>query len=340
MTKVTVVIPTANRPAFLRAAIQSVASQTGVGRIEKVIVSENGGNHESGRVCAAFADRLPIEYCFREAATSAVDHVARLFDEAEGDFLAFLCDDDWWMSGHLENSLGTLEKDANAAAAFSASLHVESESANAAEIYRPAPLRVAAGGEMEPAWRALARDQVLAAAWLCTPFHFSSMVARTSALKRANALMRAAHPNWADRILEAGLAMHGTILYYPQPEIGIRMHAGNWRSGRKEAEMLASDREGTRQVESLAGQAGLDLAAFWAERLPGVSPAWRNELANRFLPLLDLAGLKKRGLHAALFPSKRFLAMKIVDYYLSRYLRPWIPPVLLGWHRQLKRRAG
>jgi hypothetical protein len=48
---VTVIIPTCNRPQFLREALESVRQQTALDRIGQVIVSENGGCREYNTVC-------------------------------------------------------------------------------------------------------------------------------------------------------------------------------------------------------------------------------------------------------------------------------------------------
>jgi hypothetical protein len=61
---INVIIPTASRPQMLRTALQSVAAQTAVDEIDRVFVSENGGNRESEKICAEFP-ALPITYIFR-----------------------------------------------------------------------------------------------------------------------------------------------------------------------------------------------------------------------------------------------------------------------------------
>jgi glycosyltransferase involved in cell wall biosynthesis len=64
MKCLSVVVPTAARPAYLRTALKSVANQTAADNILEVIVSENLSDKTSQGVCEEFPS-LPIKYVFR-----------------------------------------------------------------------------------------------------------------------------------------------------------------------------------------------------------------------------------------------------------------------------------
>src|ERR1039457_4559572 len=127
MTPISVLLPTANRPAMLRTALRSIAAQTALSAVGEVVVIENLGNRASEKVCQEFP-QLPIRYFFRdppippgfESARDAMRHV-------KSDFMAILFDDDWWMPEHLEIALESIAMRSDAVAASCAYLQVTGE---------------------------------------------------------------------------------------------------------------------------------------------------------------------------------------------------------------------
>ncbi len=340
MKNVTVVITTANRPQYLASALRSVAEQTAVGEIESVVVSENAGNRDSEKVCARFAGSLPIRYLFQQPQLTPSQHFRNVYASVTSDYAAVVHDDDWWFKGHLECSLSALRANPAASAAFSAALFVESELSLASEVYKPAPLVAAARPADHLSWWTLSSAQILAASWLCTPFHFSAMVLRRDAIRQAGEDVLRAHPNYADRIAEAGLPALGPVLFYPQPTVGVRLHSGNYRSDKTARHLHEADLEGTEKVSELARSQGIDLPGFWREILPGLSPEYRNSVANRFYLLFGGKGIRAMGLGPLLFPSRTFAAMKFCDRHLSGWVRPVLPPIVFTTYRRLRRKVS
>jgi len=97
---VSVVIPTYNRPDFLREALASVFAQTHK-QIE-VIVVDDGSTYETGMVLDELADKLRSIRLSRSGI-----HAARNtgLEAAKGEFLAFLDHDDLWHPTKLEKHL-------------------------------------------------------------------------------------------------------------------------------------------------------------------------------------------------------------------------------------------
>ena len=102
MPKVSVVIPTKGRPALLMRAIDSVLAQT-MADVEVVVVID-GHDPETTARLATVTDRR-VRVC--QNATSRGSGKARNIGawRAEGDWIAFLDDDDVWLPRKLERQL-------------------------------------------------------------------------------------------------------------------------------------------------------------------------------------------------------------------------------------------
>jgi len=112
---VSVIVPTRDRPAWLRRALESVCRQT-YPRLEIIVVNDGGVEVES--IVRELGGRRPIvtvslgESRERSAARNAGLALAR------GVYVAYLDDDDWYYPMHLERLVGALEE-SGAAVAYS-----------------------------------------------------------------------------------------------------------------------------------------------------------------------------------------------------------------------------
>jgi glycosyltransferase involved in cell wall biosynthesis len=117
--RVSVCIPTVNRPAFLREAIASVARQTW--RDFEIVIGDNSGAPEGQRkidaVLAEFAD-LPIVLKRHPVQLDAYANFNSLIDCARGEFWGCLPDDDRYCPAFLARSVKALEDHPQAAFAF------------------------------------------------------------------------------------------------------------------------------------------------------------------------------------------------------------------------------
>ena len=109
----TVIIPSRNRPILLRKAIDSVLMQTHAS-VEVLIVND-GSDGDNEQAYAALADEMAGQIRFLNLENSKNGHgssgaINRGADAAQGEFLCFLDDDDFWTDpGHLERAFQSLE---------------------------------------------------------------------------------------------------------------------------------------------------------------------------------------------------------------------------------------
>lgn len=110
MTKVSIVIPTYNRPTYLRGALESIKSQTH--KDYEIIIVSNGESEQN----KTLTDKLAVEFNAIYCALSEGNVCkARNYgiQKASGEWIAFLDDDDLWLPRKLELQLKAA-KDHNA----------------------------------------------------------------------------------------------------------------------------------------------------------------------------------------------------------------------------------
>lgn len=105
-TRVSVIIPTFNRAAWLREAVNSVVSQTFTDF--ELIISDDGSNDDTPDVVSQFSQ--PLRY--RRLAHSGRPAVARnrALEIASGELVAFLDDDDLWAADKLEKQVAIFDR--------------------------------------------------------------------------------------------------------------------------------------------------------------------------------------------------------------------------------------
>ena len=104
---VSVLIRTHKRAAFLRQALSSVLHQTH--RPIEVVVVEDG-SEEGKAVCDEFADRMNVRYYRITPDRGRSVAGNRALQEARGDWMCFLDDDDLFFADHLEVLLQTVRE--------------------------------------------------------------------------------------------------------------------------------------------------------------------------------------------------------------------------------------
>lgn len=102
---ISVVLPTFNRAVFLVEAIESVLSQTH--QDHELIVVNNGRTGETEQALHRFRDRLRYVVHPERGAARARN---RGLNEAKGDWIAFLDDDDRWLPYKLELQMACLNR--------------------------------------------------------------------------------------------------------------------------------------------------------------------------------------------------------------------------------------
>ncbi len=106
MPKVSVIIPTYNRAAYLLEALESVFAQTF--EDYEIIVIDDGSTDDTRRVVQPLVDSGKIRYVYQEnqGESAARNHGIRL---AEGEYLAFLDSDDLMRPTKLEKQVAYLD---------------------------------------------------------------------------------------------------------------------------------------------------------------------------------------------------------------------------------------
>jgi glycosyltransferase involved in cell wall biosynthesis len=113
MRRVSVIVPTRNRPALLRQALASIRAVEGDDLEFEVLVGDNGDTPDSKAACADYgATHIPVS----EAGASAARNAG--LRAATGEYLAFLDDDDVWLPANIRPQLKILDARTDLEAVF------------------------------------------------------------------------------------------------------------------------------------------------------------------------------------------------------------------------------
>lgn len=113
--KVSVIIPTYNRPEPLMQSIQTVLNQTYKGNIEIIIIDDSEVSWEQ-EIEDKFSKRLlevgnrDIKYIHKAKKEGSPKARNIGINEAEGEYIAFLDDDDEWLPEKIEKQVKLMEK--------------------------------------------------------------------------------------------------------------------------------------------------------------------------------------------------------------------------------------
>jgi glycosyltransferase involved in cell wall biosynthesis len=224
---ITVVIPTYNRPDFLRRALVSVFGQSIGSENVKVIVSDNGNNPMTKKVCDEFLG-YNISYIKQEQSLTSLQHHKAVLSIAEEGLVAFTHDDDWWDENHLEIGIKALAKNPTAVAYCCAFLFCDSEKDSEKHYYEGnGILKFAKPSYKNYKINLLTYKDVFMSSYITTAFHFSGLIIGASTLKKVVGLFDNIHPHYADRIFYPEISKHGNIAYNPLPTLLVGTHEGN-----------------------------------------------------------------------------------------------------------------
>lgn len=221
----TVVICTCNRPEMLRDALDSVSRQTRLDCIEKILVSENGGNQGSRHVCESFP-ALPIEYVFQDPPHPIINHLRSLRTRIKTPFLAMLHDDDWWLSDHIESSVSAITA-THSIAAFSNFAEAGSLRHPLVSSYKAPRIWAATEFDFSRDYIVLNHVQNFCICLMDTSYHYSTYVGDTNACWMAlDQALASANIYDNDRTFPIFLGTLGSILYRPKVTAVVRTHPG------------------------------------------------------------------------------------------------------------------
>lgn len=155
MTKVSILIPTYKRPARLLEALQSCLAQTRPAH-EIIIGDDSPDENTEALVQGLQAEvTVPIRYLHHRPSLGQAPNVNYLFDQATGDKLLLLHDDDLLVSTALETLIGCFEEDSGLSVAYGRQYIIHDDgtiSAESSESFNRAFFRTAEyeHGELTP----------------------------------------------------------------------------------------------------------------------------------------------------------------------------------------------
>jgi glycosyltransferase involved in cell wall biosynthesis len=221
----TVVIPTCRRPYFLRDALQSVADQTSLDRVETVIVSENSDSDDSRKVCEEFHS-LPVQYIQQVQPLPALEHFAAFSKLVDTNLVAILHDDDWWFPTHLADSLEALEQ-TDVVACFSNILETYSPRHPVRTSHKALRVWAATGCDFSRKIIRLSEDENFLVHLLSTSFHYSTYVGcAENCIRATEQLVQLGNEYDNDRNFPILLGECGNIAYITSFGAAIRIHPG------------------------------------------------------------------------------------------------------------------
>ena len=283
---ISVIIPTANRPNFLRTALNSIQRQTALNKISEVIVSENGGTKASEHVCRDFGS-LPINYVYRDPQTTIVEHFSTLIQETRNEFSAVLFDDDWWAANHIENGLKHFAAGSDLTCYFSAYFMVQGE---ASELQCHPTTEFWAGSgfrSFEEPWRLTLKDTAVACL-VDVPCTYSSIITPIKYLKKAwLEVIKSGNKYDNDRTLTLELAQQGPIIVNPVPETFVRFHPGQDKNRSSPDQVMAFKRSSLMHLVDVCHRHQIDLGAELDARLLNASSTQRRTVCNAILANYD-----------------------------------------------------
>ena len=206
---VSVLIPTYNRPEFLKSALRSVLEQTYTAT--EILIQDNASNCDIETLVAAFNDPR-IRYRRNPETVGMALNWRALALRARGKYLAFLNDDDMWEKEYLSTLVEPLERSPDLVLAFCD--HWLTDAAG-----RLDPVRTAANS------RRWMRDRI--AEGQHKPFSRVALVYR-SIWTASAALFRRDAIDWAAIPAEAGVVVDLYIAY-----LAARTGGGAWYSNQR-----------------------------------------------------------------------------------------------------------
>ena len=325
MNKVTILIPTCNRPKFLKTALESVQRQTALSHVAEVVVIENGGNRSSEHICKMFP-LLPIRYVFR-ALPIPPEHTARpAFNEVHSELMAILFDDDWWGPCHLDSALSALSKHSLASAYFGEVFFTAGEGGWIHGLYSSWVAWFATSGRRHDGLHICCEADLLIAVLLMAPFHYSSVVARSKVWEKCLCVFDYGNPLDTDRLVALELSKHGAVLFDPYPKVYVRQHGGQEVVRIKASgEAQAWWDDSTRRILEWAKESRLNVGKEFADRMVATGVDIKMLISRSTFGSMEFL------VNACLLPPDHVRKAKKLMRW-ARW-RKWIPEGCLSWAR-------
>jgi glycosyltransferase involved in cell wall biosynthesis len=224
MPKVSVIIPTCNRAEFLRSAIESVLMQT-FSDFE-IIVSDDKSTDHTREVIKGFKDKR-IKYVRNKGnkGPSATRNTG-IF-KSEGEYIAFLDDDDEWLPDKLQKQVELLNiSQSNICGVYSKSSMIDRSTGKIISINPE-------NDEM--------KGNLLYQLAIKNPIHTPTVVIRKRCLEKVGSFDETIS-YMEDRDLWIRLSMHWDFEYIPEPLVRVYIHGNAHLSENLEGQTAAREK--------------------------------------------------------------------------------------------------
>jgi glycosyltransferase involved in cell wall biosynthesis len=205
-------IPTYNRSALLRVALESVLAQTYDDF--RILVSDNASTDDTSDVVASYSDAR-IEYFRGDRNIGALGNYNRLIELARTELLMLLPDDDRLYPDYLASVVEVMRRHPSVGLVHTAFDEIDIDSNVRRHGVRA--MKVKRGFAVEPGNRFLERSMT------SFPTCFSTVTCRTSAIREAGG-MRAGEDLFGDVTLVLRIALKWDTAYVDRPLVGFRLH--------------------------------------------------------------------------------------------------------------------
>jgi hypothetical protein len=210
---------------MLQEALKSVAEQTALSVIDRVLVSENGSCRDSEKVCAEFK-QLPIHYVYQDPPLPALYHFQSILPLIRTSYIAILHDDDWWGAEHLEKSYEILESD-QVITVFSNFAEAESPRHMFTLSYKSFRVWAFTGRDFSQEYIKLQPEENFLCSLWDTSYHYSTCVGKTEFIAAGvEEIVRSGNSYDNDRTFAIFLGEQGSLAYVPAITSYVRVHQG------------------------------------------------------------------------------------------------------------------
>jgi glycosyltransferase involved in cell wall biosynthesis len=269
---ISVLIPTANRPDFLKHSIASVVNQSRLDLIREIIVSDNGSIDVSD-VVSGFRNAsysFPIHYVKQVPQLTAGLHFKELLCRASSEWVAMLADDDMWGRYHLEEACRLLKKHTEAIAVFGQTICVRNSFRQPIGCIGEL-IHSFSGSDSQPFDDAFVfkQGEIFIDALIRTPLDIWAMVVKREAIERHISVL--SDPNAgadSDRFFLWRLNTEGAIVVTREVGLYLRLHdgmAGALMRGRESQKFLEISKAYSLKIIEEARQEGIPVQEKWAE---------------------------------------------------------------------------
>lgn len=289
---ISVLIPTANRPDYLRHALESVIYQSRKDLIGEVIVSNNG-TIDVADVVTSFTS-LPIDFIEQSEKLSPGAHFEWLVSRARFPLIAMLADDDMWGRYHLEEASRLLDKNPQALAAFNQTVAVQNASRQIFWSYGQLVQSFSANSvnPLDDAF-VFKRGELLLDTLIKTPLNIWSMVAkRVEVAKQMHVFSEPSAGLDSDRYFVWRLNSEGVVIAGREVGLFMRVHpqmAGAVMKSEGQERYAAKSKEYSRRIVEESRALGLPVEELWNSFWNGLSPedhtAVRQQGSSEFIAI-------------------------------------------------------